>query len=496
MNLLLKPNFLKRSAPSSLLGLDWEEGRLEGVVLRRTNGSLQVLQRFTAPLSLDPLTNDVELVGREILNQLEAAGVRERRCVVAVPLKWALTAHTQLPDLPEADAASFLQIEAERGFPTDIATLQVATSRLTSRSGVRHALFVGVPRSHVERLELVLRAARLKPVSFSLGIAAVQPAGAQGSDGVLALALGENQIGLQITCGGGIAALRALEGVPEHEDDQHLAQSDRLAREARITLGQLPADLRELVQGIHIFGPREQAQRLADELRPRFEPGGLKVEAVSTYPAGEFGRTIPAETQVSTAFSLAARQLTGRGDSHEFLPPKISTWEQVTSRYASGKLRTAGLVAAGLVAIVLGAFLVQAWQLSRLRSRWSRMATEVRQLQSVQDQIQKYRPWFDDSFRYLGILKDLTQAFPEDGSVTAKTLEIRELAEDRGAPEAAGVNVVSCSGNAANYAALQKMVHQLGEIQGISDLNVPTRGKTPIQFSLDFHLNGLGRNEN
>jgi len=94
MNKIIKVNFLKRGAPSSLLGLTLDGSRLEGVVLRRSNGLLQVNQRFTAVLSLDPLTNEPELVGREILNHLEAAGVRERRCVVALPLKWALAAHT------------------------------------------------------------------------------------------------------------------------------------------------------------------------------------------------------------------------------------------------------------------------------------------------------------------------------------------------------------------------------------------------------------------
>ena len=45
---------------------------------------------FSVSLSLDPLTADPELVGREIRNHLDAAGVRERHCIVAVPLKWAL----------------------------------------------------------------------------------------------------------------------------------------------------------------------------------------------------------------------------------------------------------------------------------------------------------------------------------------------------------------------------------------------------------------------
>ena len=45
----------------------------------------------------------------------------------------------------------------------------------------------------------------------------------------------------------------------------------------------------------------------------------------------------------------------------------------------------------------------------------------------MQQQIRKFRPWFDDSFRNLTILRKITEAFPEEGDVTAKTLEIRDL---------------------------------------------------------------------
>lgn len=517
MNNFIRLNF-KPKNPSAILGLALEGSRLGGVVLRRSNGALQVLQQFTATLSLDPLTNDAELVGREILNHLEAAGVRERRCVVAVPLKWTIAAHTTLPQLPAADIPGFLQIEAERGFPTDVAGLQVATSRWVSSSGEAHATFVGIPKSHVERLEQVLRAARLKPASFSLGIAALQPAtpfgvppsgglggGSSGlppdggttntEDGVLALAVGEGHVGLQISCGGGVAALRALEGVVEAEGGRRVLHSDLIAREARITLGQLPAWVRDRVKRIRIFGAPELARELADKIRPRFEPGGLKVEPVTVYAAGEFGRAIPADTRVSPAFSLAARQLTGRTDPFEFLPPKVSAWRQLTARYASGRWRTAGLAAAAILVITLALFGFQQWQLLRLRSRWAVMAPKVRELTVVQDQIQKYRAWYDDSFRYLSIMKKLSVAFPEDGSVTAKTLEIRELTESRDVNDARNVSVVSCSGSAANYSAWIKTVHQVGAIGGVSDIVPQTRGKSPMQFTLDFHLSGGGHED-
>lgn len=490
MNKISQVNFLKRRAPSSLLGLALDGSRLEGVVLRRLNGSLQVNQRFATPLSLDPLTNEPELVGREILNHLEAAGVRERRCVVALPLKWALTAQTKIPALPEADVASFLQIEAERGFPTDVATLQMATSRLVSASGERLATFVGVPKVHVERLEQVLHAAKLKPLSFSLGITALQPAGAGMSEGILALVVGEHQVGLQITCGGGVAALRALDGALETEDGARVLPGELIAREARITLGQLSADLRDAIKRIRIFGPREQIQELAEEIRPRFEPGGLKVELVTSYPANEFVKTIPLETPVSGALSLAARQITGRSGPFEFRPPKVSAWQRATSRYAPGRLRKIAAAAAAVLMVVVGLFAFQQWQLARLRSQWAAMSPKVKKLNQVQAQIQKYRPWFDESFRYLGIMRDVANAFTADGSVTAKTLGIREASEGRETAEARGVNAISCSGNAENYATVVATIHKLGAISGVTNFNYQIRGKTPMQFTFDFQMTG------
>ena len=181
---LTKLDLLKRQRLSGVLGLALDGSRLDGVVLRRTNGAVHVQQTFSVSLSLDPLTNDPELVGREIRNHLDAVGIRERQCVVGLPLKWALTTHAEVPDLPEADVSSFLQLEAERGFPCDVQTLHVANSRFQSPSGKQHATLVGIPRNHLVALEQALRAAKLKPVSFSLGITALQPAGTEVSKGV------------------------------------------------------------------------------------------------------------------------------------------------------------------------------------------------------------------------------------------------------------------------------------------------------------------------
>jgi hypothetical protein len=482
MNSEFKFNFRKRKRLSSVLGLILDGGKLEGVVLRRTNGALQTLQSFSAPLTLDPLTAAPELVAREIRNQLDAAGVRERTCVVGVPLKWVLTAQTELPPLPEADAASLLQIEAEKGFHGDASELQISKSSTTLASGKKFVLLAAIRGAHVAALDQVLTAAKLKPVSFALGVSALQSAGGTKTDGALTLAIGESTVALLATSGSGVTALRALEGAIETEGSHRTLHADVIAREARVTLGQMSGELRDQVKHIRIFGPRELAQQLADEMELRFEPMGLKVETVTAYAPGAFGLTLPPDASLSPAFSLAANALTERGPAFEFLPPKPTLIEQFVTKYSSGRLRTTGAIAAGVAAIVLGLFLYQEVQLWSLGKTWSRMSNHVNQLQKIQDQIAQYQSWYGGNYRSLAILRALSLAFPEDGVVTAKTITIR----DDGS--------VNCSGNAQNNAALLAVESRLSTAPGVTDVHrEQSRGnKPPIQFVFTFKFNNGG----
>jgi hypothetical protein len=463
----------------SLLGLTLDGSRLEGIVLRRDNGSISVQQSFSVALTLDPLTAAPELVGREIRNHLEAAGVRERHCILGLPLKWVLTARTELPPLPEADAASLLQLEAERGFHSDITTLQLAESRCVLAGDKKQVTFAAVSKGQIEPLIAVLTAAKLKPVSFSLGLTAQQSPSAQ--NGVLALAIGETGVGLQITCNGGVAALRGFEGAVESAGSRRALQAGVVAREARITLGQLPAELRSSVRQIRIFGPRELARQLADEMELAFEPMGLNVEVVAAYAPNEFGVAVPADAPVSGAFSLAARHLAGLAPVFEFLPPRPTVLEQFVARYSSGKIRTAGMAAAAVVVIVLGMFLFQQVELMHFRSQWNSMSAKVADLSALQDKIQRYRPWNDTSFPALTILRQLTMAFPQDGVVTAKAIEIHNG------------NQVTCSGIASDSSALLRTLGQLRATAGVTAVTVEQiRGKSPMQFTFDFQWNENG----
>jgi Tfp pilus assembly protein PilN len=467
---------VKNKRPGAVLGLSFDGNRLEGVVLRRTNGSAVIDAEVVAPLSLNPLSHDPELAGREIREVLANAGIRERRCVVCLPLGWTLSLSLEYPTLPEEDVASFLQIEAERGFSTDPATLQLASSRVPLPGGGReHALQIGIPLEHLVRLDAVLRAARLLPVEFSLALPALQgplpPAG-----GAAVIEVQEGTLGLGIIGGGGLLSLRTLDVAFEEDGAERRINAGTVARELRITLGQVPAELRATVKQVRIFGAGGLAERLAEELRPRVASLGIEVQQVLQALPGDLGYTLPPGACTRGCLLLAARHLAGQSPLLDFLPPRVTAWQRLTAKYSAKKLVYAGAAVGLALLFVGGAFFVQQVELSGLRRHWTAMSPRVRELETLQQEIKQFRPWFDDSFRTLSILRRLTETFPEEGSVTAKSIEIREASS------------ITCTGVARDSQALYKVLDQLRAAADVSEVQVDTvRGKTPLQFSFNFH---------
>jgi hypothetical protein len=475
----------KKRVPTTVLGLAFNGSRIEGALVRRSNGSLQVQKTFNAALALNPLTGDPELVGREIRNHLEQAGIRERRCVICLPSNWALALQTEVPEMPDEDVPSFLEIEAERGFPYGLDALCVGNSRYRSLTGKRFATQVAVPRNHLSQLERSLKAAQLRPLSFTLGVTALQSPDRESSHGVMALAIGDGSVDLQVTCWGGVSVIRTLDGVFEHESVQPKLSTDLLLREIKITLGQMPDDFRQAVRKVRVFGRGDSARRFVNEAGRRLEIMGVKAELVEAYASNEFSKSLPAGVEVSPAFSAAARCVTGIPPVFEFLPPKVGPWQQLTTRFSSKKLGSVSAAAAVVLLLAGGAFGVQQFQLSRLRNQWAAMESRVRELEGMQQEIKRFRPWFDSSFRNLAILRNVTEAFPEDGVVSAKTLEIRD------------VSSVTCSGIARDNQALFKMLDQLRAAKDVRDLKVDNiRGKTPLQFTFNFHWGEGGTDAN
>jgi hypothetical protein len=221
------------------------------------------------------------------------------------------------------------------------------------------------------------------------------------------------------------------------------------------------------------------------DLVPLLQNMRMNVDAPRAYQTDAFRSQFPSNTPIAPELSATARFLTGAGAAFEMLPPKVSSWQQLTARVSSKKLGWVGVAAAVILLIVGGAVGFQQWKLSKLQKQWASMASRVKDVDDTQAKIRKYRPWFDESLPSLSILKRVTEAFPVEGSIWTKTVEIRNQA------------TVNCTGTARNNEALMKTLDQLRASSDVSNVSVDSvRGTAPLQFTFNFQWTPGGRSEN
>ena len=132
-----------------------------------------------------------------------------------------------------------------------------------------------------------------------------------------------------------------------------------------------------------------------------------------------------------------------------------------------------------LAAVVGGLFFYQEVRLWSAQKDARQIADTVKELKGLQEQIRQYRDWYDTTFTAMTVLRALSETFPEDPLVTAKTVEIRDL------------HSVICTGTARNYQALLDTVKKLRAVPQVRDVNLgSTRGQAPnLQFTFTFNWN-------
>jgi hypothetical protein len=456
---------------TSVVGLAFADGHMRACHVTRAKGVNEVVKAATAALTLDLLHPESELVGRELKNHLDAAGIRERHCVVALPVGWLMSQHTAVPELSPEDTNSFLQIEAEKGFPCDPAQLQIARS-IHRSADAAYVTQLAVRKEQLAQLAAALKAAGLKVVSFSLGLAALPGVLAPVGQGRITVALEPKGAALLISAGGGIAALRTCEASVDSEVGEHVVNGNALARELRITFEQVPADLRVDLKQLALCGEETMCRQLGEKLSEWAATEGVVLirSAASQQPISD-----------QIAEHVATRWLAADGPDLEFLPPHPGRWATMIARYNSRRLATAGFAFAGAAVLALAFFAWQEYSRWSLRSQWESMAVDVKALDVVQDRIREFRPWYDESFRNLTILSRVTECFPDNGSVTARSVEIHGTTSQ----------TVSISGTARDNASLLRTLDQLRKVKEVQAVKFEQiRGKVPAQFTFTFRWKG------
>jgi Tfp pilus assembly protein PilN len=465
---------MKRKQRTSLVGIELRSDRLRVAELRMHGGRTSVERSASLPLAIDVFAGDPELSANEIRLQLEAAEIRTHEAVLCLSAANLLVQRVDLAGVPEVDIDSLLALEAERAFPFPPEEIVVAGSRLEDGEGNPWATLVAVPVSHLLPQLTVLRKARVRLVSITAGAVALLDSQGGEADAVM---LADSQ-GLQLAAEyrGGVALLRsfetsAVEGGTEEDADV----LDDMQRELRISLRRAPRRMLQGLKRVRVFASDRMAESVQRRVDAELAEGGLApvnagVTEDGTIREGDPGQAFP---ELVRAASLA---LKGCSPALEFWRPREGRWRGRLRRLlAKGLLVRAGLVAGLLVVLLIGAFAIQAWRAGSLERQWAAMENDVEHLQQIQDEIRARRPWADVEPDRLEIVRALTEAFPETGSVWVRTLEIRET------------DLVECAGSARSTRDYLAMLETLRKTPGVTGLQVgQVKGGSPIQFSFQY----------
>ncbi|MDB6149017.1 MAG: hypothetical protein JWQ44_465 [Chthoniobacter sp.] len=455
----------KRFQNRGAVALTLESARVAIDVLRRDEAGTRVVQSLAIPIGADALLADPEKAGAELAAQLDASGVRERRCVVCVPPGWALTTSTELPEVAAEDLRSYLELRAEREFPIPVTDLRLAHCAYALPDGKERATLAALPAKRMEAIERMLQSAGCRAVSVSLGLD--ECVTAAGQPAAMHFLANGNHVDLVIASGGGIAALRSLPTVAEHGATLDTAI---FSREVRITLGRLPEAVRQQVREAQFGGARRSAETLCNSISGHLSRMGIESRLAT--PTRE---SATPNAHPGAAIAAAEQHLIGRPVAFEFLAPQANRWQVMFQRFDSRRRRLVVGAAIGFVILPLFIFMIRSQIESSLESEWKGMQQNVAELDRLQQNIRQFRPWFEPAPHSLQIIEGIASAFPESGDVWAKSIQLGEGGK------------VTCTGFARNQGALMSLFDRLRARPDVVGLQVQqVRGENPIQFSVVY----------
>lgn len=467
------PSWLDGRTPGSLVAVALEIDGLSVVLAKQSGGRCKVLKHFSLAIPAARVETAPEEVGRLLSEALETHGIAEKRCTIRLPLAWAMAAPVEMPALTGQDLTDFLELRGEKdfGFAPGRAVLAHQAFRLPD--GSPRATLVGLPVQRIESITRLLQAAGRKPVSLNLGLGHCPQLEETGDSAALRIYPAGNGLDLVLTIGGNRVASRHLDGdaTTGHEVG---VPTDTLVRELRLTLGRLPAEYRDAFRAVRFHGPDALVDGLYHDAAPRLrEAGWQSVERVP-YRVVEAGDG-PVPFACEAAVETACRTLSGTPATIEFLPRRESAWEKFQKRYAGGRRKQLAIAAAAVLLLFALPAMLQARRLGSLETRWKEMSPRVAELEKVQEDIRRFRPWFDNSAASLAVMQEVTEAFPEEGEIWAKTIELKPG------------GVFTCNGLARNSQAIMGTLEQLRRNPRITELKVrQMRGENPVQFSFQF----------
>ncbi len=440
----------------------------------RGSGELSWAKELTAETAAE--------LGQQLRQFLHERGFTAKKAVVGLAAKWVLAREVETPPATPEVLAGVLGIQAERIFSMNASELVFDYCGKASPSEKSQVLLLATRRQLVDEVKSLTTAAGLQVQSITVSAFAC---GSIPSDNGSACRYGLYtrptycEFWGQSPCGP-----QFIKHIPLVVNGDPSGYADLLT--AAVQRQVLLASRQDQVPPHHVAAydacglSEDIFKRLNERLGPqivvRSGRSGLLSKGSTTSSGGQEAHAVAA-----AAVALAAVRV--ERPVIDFLNPRIGEKKKADNKRV---LIWAGIVAA-VCLIALGAWLV-GWRsdvldIGEYEAQLEAMSADVTEAKGVVEQLTYADKWGDTTPRFLSFLRELTQAFPDEGYIWVTSL---------GLNEAGSASVMGkASSEAGFYEVWDKIsrnpMFSNGKIIHIQDVGQNSREK---EFAVSFVFKG------
>jgi hypothetical protein len=402
----------------TILGLAFEDDGLRVAEVRTGGANLRIQHSgvFAWP-SEQPLEQASD-TGAALRDFLKQNRIHTKTAVVGLPAKWLITKELSMPPASGASLQGMLRLQAERAFALDPQDLALDYVGPVQQGHSAAVLLVGTQRRRLEQILTFLQAAGLEALAVTSTGLCLRRLDREGHQG---LYFGT----------GWIESWSVRSPLPQlryHDIPGHLSlDNGELKSQIKrlLLLSESPPD--EGPQGISLYTQKALDDTAFTDLCRSMNGHAILLNGDSWLEqAGFSGAVLREAGSARIAASLPLTPSRQAGLEVDFLHSAMTQ----KIKKSHGRAVTWSVIGALVVVILI----VMAWMdassnlkaIASMKTDLADMADDVAAAQAVVDRVTHAARWTSREPEFLQFLRQLTETFPEEGSVWVSNLAIAE----------------------------------------------------------------------
>jgi len=406
-----------------ILGLAFEQDSVLAAEVRISGDKAELRHvaefRYPGDVSLE----DPETLGKDLREFLHNEGFSAKHAVLGLPARWLVAREKKVPPTYNRSVASVLRLQAEREFSSPTEDMMMDYVDLGDPAQSRPVLLVAAKRSRVNQALAVAHTAKLKVKAVTASVVALAAASRNGSaSGHCVVHVRPRGAELAVEDGTGFHMVQHLpigsSGLEGSELSNRLRRALALMPQDYFSNGR--AEL-EVWDGTGTLSTEQTVQAGDVSLKLESEDG-LAGVGVSTDRIGTHVQ--PGRYAAAAALALAGAKAKLRliDFTHSHLTAR-------RSRLPSKNILWGAAI--GLAVIIASVILVLEWradvqELAELESRLKDMQPEIKEANALVEKVSSARNWYRGNPKFLGVLRELTLCFPEEGTIWASSVLVQQ----------------------------------------------------------------------